>query len=159
MQEFATEIGFKLVTCIPYYAQANGQVETANKVIIGLNKKHVAKKPKNWHKTLDQILWACRTSLKETTNLTPFRLTFRHNDVLPTKIFLQSVRVLWQNDIPSKQYWRLMFDELTNLDEERLAAIDVLIRQKARVAKVYNKRIKMKTYAINDYVWKEMGID
>lgn len=25
--------------------------------------------PKNWHKTLDQILWACRTSSKDKVNL------------------------------------------------------------------------------------------
>ncbi|XP_050895250.1 uncharacterized protein LOC127101859 [Lathyrus oleraceus] len=54
MQEFAKEMSFKLLTSMPYYAQANGQVEAANKVIIGLIKKHVGKKPINWHKTLDQ---------------------------------------------------------------------------------------------------------
>lgn len=47
-----------------------------------------------------------------------------------------------------------MFDELTDLDEERLVAMDVLIRQKARVARVYNRRVKTKTFAVNDYVWK-----
>lgn len=72
MQEFAGEAGFRLVTSTPYYAQTNGQVEAANKVIISLTKKHVSKKPKNWRKTLDQILWACRTSPKEATNSTPF---------------------------------------------------------------------------------------
>lgn len=41
MQEFAKEIGIKLLTSTPYYAQANGQVEAANKVVIGLIKKHV----------------------------------------------------------------------------------------------------------------------
>ncbi|XP_050914866.1 uncharacterized protein LOC127129785 [Lathyrus oleraceus] len=46
MQEFAKEMGFKLLTSTPYYAQANRQVEAANKVIIGLIKKHVGKKPK-----------------------------------------------------------------------------------------------------------------
>jgi hypothetical protein len=46
MQEFATEMGFKLLTSTPYYAQANGQVEAANKVIIGLIKKHVEKNPR-----------------------------------------------------------------------------------------------------------------
>ena len=45
-QEFAKETSFKLFTSTPYYAQANGQVEAANKVIIGLVKKHVGKKPK-----------------------------------------------------------------------------------------------------------------
>ena len=59
MQEFAQEMGFKLLTSTPYYAQANGQVKAANKVIIGLIKKHVGRKPKNWHKTLDQALWTC----------------------------------------------------------------------------------------------------
>lgn len=47
-----------------------------------------------------------------------------------------------------------MFDELTNLGEERLVAMDVLIWKKACVAKVYNRRVKMKTFAVNDYVWK-----
>lgn len=43
MQEFAKEMGFKLLTSTPYYAQANGQVEVANKVVIGLIKKHVGR--------------------------------------------------------------------------------------------------------------------
>lgn len=127
MQEFAAETRFKLVTSTPYYDQENGQVEATNKVIIGLIKKHVAKKPKNWHKTLYQILWACRTSPKEATNSTPFRLKFGHDVALSAEICLQSVRVQWKNDILLERYWRLIFDELSDLDEERLAAIDMLI--------------------------------
>lgn len=72
MQEFAKKMSFKLLTSTPYYARANGQVEAANKVVISLIKKHVGKRPKKWHKTLDQVLWACRTSPKEATNSTPF---------------------------------------------------------------------------------------
>lgn len=101
MQEFIVETCFKLVTSTPYYAQENGQVEASNKVIISLIRKHIAKKPKNWHKTLDQILWTCRTSLTKEMNLTPFRLTFGHDAVLPAEICLQSVRVQRQNDIQS----------------------------------------------------------
>src|SRR3954467_53217 len=85
MQAFAVETGFKFLTPTLYYAQANGQVEAANKVIINLIKKHVRKKPRNWHQTLDQILWACRTSPKEAIKTTPFRLTFGHDAVLPAE--------------------------------------------------------------------------
>lgn len=46
MQEFAQEVGFKLLTSTPYYAQENGQVEAANKVIIGLIKKTYRKEAK-----------------------------------------------------------------------------------------------------------------
>lgn len=59
MVEFFSETGFKLLTLTPYYTQVNGQVEAANKIVIGLIKKHVGQKPRNWHKTLNQVLWAC----------------------------------------------------------------------------------------------------
>ena len=99
-------------------------------------------------------MWACRTSPKEATNNTPFRLTFGHDVVLPVEICLQSIRVQRQNEIPSDQYWSMMFDETINLDEERMCALNTLLRQKARVAKAYNKKVREKTFVVNDYVWK-----
>lgn len=42
-----SEVGFKLLTSTPYYAQENRQVKAPNKVIIGLIKKHVGKNIKN----------------------------------------------------------------------------------------------------------------
>lgn len=88
MHEFSFEMGIKLLMSTPYYTQANGQVEASNKVIIGLIKKHVGKKPKNWHKTLYQLLWACPTSPKEATHTCPFWFTHGHDVVLPFEIYL-----------------------------------------------------------------------
>ena len=102
IQQFASKIGFKLVMSMPYYAQVNVQVEAANKVIIDLIKRHISKKPKNWNKMLDQLLWACRTSPKEATGSTLFRLVFGHNVVFPVKIHLQSVRVQRQHELSSE---------------------------------------------------------
>ncbi|KAK2406377.1 hypothetical protein QL285_042113 [Trifolium repens] len=152
--EFAQQTGFKLLTSTPYYAQANGQVEAANKIIIGLIKKHIAQKPRNWNKTLDQVLWACRNSPKESTNTTPFRLTYGHDAVLPVEIHLQSVRVQRQAEIPRNHYWDMMLDELVDLDEERVKALEMLIRQKERVTKAYNKKVKSKTVSVGNLVWK-----
>lgn len=146
MQEFAKEIGFKLLISTPYYAQANGQVEAINKVVISLIKKHVEKRPKNWHKTLDQVLWACRTSPKEVTNSTPFRLTFGHDAVLPVEIYLKSTRIQRHHEIPSESYWNMMLDELVDLDKERLNAFELLKRQKKRVEESYNKKVKVKMF-------------
>ncbi|XP_050909155.1 uncharacterized protein LOC127122926 [Lathyrus oleraceus] len=123
-------MGFKLLTSTPYYAQENGQLEAASKVVIELIKKHVGKKPRNWYKILDQILWACRTSPKEDANTTPFRLTYGHDEVLPFEIYLQSTRVPRQNEMPSESYWNMMLDKLVDLDEERLKALELLKRKK-----------------------------
>jgi len=65
MVKFDADTGFKLLTTTPYYAQANGQVEAANKNIITIIKKKSKRKPKNWHEFLGEALWACRTSPKE----------------------------------------------------------------------------------------------
>lgn len=40
MQEFASEVGIKLLTSTPYYTKANVQVKATNKITISLIKKH-----------------------------------------------------------------------------------------------------------------------
>jgi hypothetical protein len=57
-------------------------------------------------------------------------------------------------EIPSDHYWNMMLDELVDLDEERLKALEVLTRQKERVAKAYNKKVKSKAFNVGDLVWK-----
>lgn len=78
---------------------------------------------------LDQVLWACRTSLKEAINTTPFRQTYGNDVVLPIKIYLQLIRIERQNDIPSENYWDMALDELVDVDKERLSALERLIRK------------------------------
>ncbi|XP_039686950.1 uncharacterized protein [Medicago truncatula] len=154
MVKFAEDTGFKLLTSTPYYAQANGQVEATNKNTIAIIKRKIKAKPKNWPEILGEALWACRTSPKESINTTPFRLTFGHDTVLPVEILLQSVRIQRQCKIPFNHYWDMVIDELTDLDEERLTALEVLARQKEKVAKAYNKKVKSKFFAQGDLVWK-----
>ena len=156
MVKFAEEMGYKLLTSTPYYAQANGQVEAANKNLITIIKRKASqkKKPKEWHEFLYEALWAVRTSPKESINTTPFRLTFGHDAVLPTEILLQSTRIQRQIEIPTNQYLDMMLDELVDIDEERLMALEVLTKQKERIAKAYNKRVKSKLFLQGGLVWK-----
>jgi len=74
--------------------------------------------------------------------------------VLPAEICLQSPRIQRQNEIPVDHYWNMVLDELVDLDEERLKTLDVLMRQKERTTKFYNKKVKSKTFDVNDLVWK-----
>ena len=143
-----------MLTSTPYYGQANGQLEATNKNIISIIKRKTKEKPKNWHKVHDEALWACQTSPKESTNTTPFRLTVGHDAVLPVEIYLQSTRIQRQYEIPTDHYWNMILVELVNLDEERLMSLDGLTRQKERVAKAYNKKVKLKLFAQGDLVWK-----
>ncbi|XP_008229060.1 PREDICTED: uncharacterized protein K02A2.6-like [Prunus mume] len=75
MLDMAEAFKFKLLQSTPYYAQANGQAESSNKVIINIIRKMLEKNPKQWHEKLLETLWAYRTSKREATGMTPYALT------------------------------------------------------------------------------------
>lgn len=154
VEEYAKTRQIKMLSSTPYYAQANGQVEAMNKILISLIKKHIGRQPRNWHNTLDQVLWAYRNSPRESTGTTPFKLVYGHDPVLPVEINVQSLRIQKQDDLPYEHYVELMFGELDELNDERLVALESLIRQKERIAKFYNSRVKFKKFKVDDLVWK-----
>ena len=45
-EDFATDIGFKLPNSSPYYAQANGQAEASNQILIKIIRKKIKEHPK-----------------------------------------------------------------------------------------------------------------
>jgi transposase InsO family protein len=64
-REFAESMGIKLFNSSPYYAQANGQAEASNKIMIKLIQKKIDQKPRRWHSVLSEALWAYRWPLME----------------------------------------------------------------------------------------------
>jgi transposase InsO family protein len=57
-KEFAASLKIKLLNSSPYYAQANSQAESSNKILIRLIKKKIEESLRRWHKVLSEALWA-----------------------------------------------------------------------------------------------------
>jgi transposase InsO family protein len=55
-EEYANSLGIKLLNSSPYYNQANGQVEVANKGIIKLIKCKIDENPRRWHTVLNEAV-------------------------------------------------------------------------------------------------------
>jgi transposase InsO family protein len=51
-RDFAESMGMKLLNSSPYYAQADGQVEASNRIMIKIIQKKIDQKPKRWHSVL-----------------------------------------------------------------------------------------------------------
>jgi transposase InsO family protein len=64
-REFAESMGIKLLNSSPYYAQANGQAEVSNKIMIKIIQKKIDQKPRRWHSVLNEALWASEWPLME----------------------------------------------------------------------------------------------
>jgi transposase InsO family protein len=71
-KEFTWSLKIKLLNSLPYYMQANGQVESSNKTLILLIKKKIEESPRRWHEVLSDALWAHRTPKHGATQVTPF---------------------------------------------------------------------------------------
>ncbi|CAL9020231.1 unnamed protein product [Prunus brigantina] len=154
MLDMAEAFKFKLLQSTPYYAQANGQAESSNKVIINIIRKMLEKNPKQWHEKLSETLWAYRTSKREATGMTPYALTYGHDAILPMEIAVQSLRIAHQHDLVGEDYSQAMLLELEGLDASRIDTLNKLLAGKQAVSRAYNKRVKNKSFEEGEIVWK-----
>ena len=76
VRAFAESYKIKLLNLSLYYAQANGQAESSNKIFINLIKKKIEESPKRWHEVLSEALWAHRIFRYGATKVTPFELVY-----------------------------------------------------------------------------------
>lgn len=86
--------------------------------------------------------------------VTPYDLTYGQDVVLPMEVQVRSLRVSMQNGLTQDDFSKTTIIKLEDLDEQRLTTLDKLLAQKAIVAKVYNKKVKLKNFQISEMVWK-----
>jgi hypothetical protein len=81
--EFTESLKIKLLNSSPYYAQANGQAEASNKVLIKIIKKRINDNPRKWHEKLSEALRAHRTLRHGAMKVTSFELVYGQEVVMP----------------------------------------------------------------------------
>lgn len=74
--------------------------------------------------------------------------------VLPIEVNLGALRLARQNDLSTVDYHNLMMDRIDEVADERLKALKEIEKDKVKVAKAYNKKVKGKSFQIGDLVWK-----
>jgi hypothetical protein len=154
VRDFAESLKIKLLSSSPYYAQANGQVKSSNKTLIKLIKKKIEENPKRWHEVLLEALWAHRIPKHSATKITPFELVYGEEAVLPVEVNLDALRIARQNELSTIDYHDLMLDRHDEVSDARVKALGKIERDKLRVAKAYNRRVKEKSFQVGDLVWK-----
>ncbi|CAL2237907.1 unnamed protein product [Prunus armeniaca] len=150
----ASRLKIKLLQSTPYYTQANGHVESRNKVILNIIRKMLEENPRQWHENLLETLWAYRTSKREATCMTPCAQTYGHDAILPMEITVQSIRISQQHNQIGEDYSQAMLLELEGLDTSRIDALNKLLAGKEAVARAYNERVKNKSFEEGEIFWR-----
>eukprot|EP00253_Pinus_taeda_P002517 PITA_02517 len=76
----------------PYHPQANGLVESSNKIIETILMKTVASHRCDWVSRLLEALWAYRTTWRITTGYSPYQLVFGKQPIFPIEFEIQTLR-------------------------------------------------------------------
>jgi hypothetical protein len=91
VHKFSESLKIKLLSSLPYYAQANGQAESSNKTLIKQIKKKIEENPKRWHEVSSEVLWAHRISKHRATMVTHFELVYGQEVVLSVEVNLDAL--------------------------------------------------------------------
>ena len=123
-ENFVNNTRFKLLNSSPYYTQANGQAEAYNQTLIKLIKKKIIDRPRKWHLTLNESLWAYQMACYGSTKCSPYKLVYGHTAILPWEIRTRSRCIEFQKSLTADDYKVLMMDDLEDLNCHRLRALE-----------------------------------
>jgi hypothetical protein len=143
-----------LLNSCPYYFQVNGQVDSSNKTLIKLIKKKMEENPRRWHEVLSEALWAYRIFRHGDTKVTPFELMYGQEVVLPVEVNLGAYWLAKQNNLDAIVFHNLMMDNIGEVTDKRMRALKEIEKDKARVARPYNKKVRPKSFHVSEFVWK-----
>jgi len=80
------ELGIKQIFASVEHPQTNGQVQSANRVLLRGLKRKLEKAKGIWSEEVPRILWAYHTTPQSTTKETPFSLVYGINAMIPVEI-------------------------------------------------------------------------
>ena len=79
---------------------------------------------------------------------------FGEEVVLPVEVNLDAYRLAKQNDLSAVDYYNSMMDNIDEGIDERMKDLKEIEKDKLRVARAYNKKVKDKSFQVGDLVWK-----
>ncbi|GKA12898.1 reverse transcriptase domain-containing protein [Tanacetum coccineum] len=133
------------------HPQANGLVERANRSLMEGIKTRLGREKAGWVDELPNVLWAHRTSIKQSNGETPFSLTYGSEAVIPAEIGMPSYRTLMIREEFNEEEQRLNLDLL---QERREAAAVREARYKSKMEQYYNKRVRPAGFRPGEFVYR-----
>nr|GFB82072.1 reverse transcriptase domain-containing protein [Tanacetum cinerariifolium] len=133
------------------HPQANGLVERANKSLMEGIKARLRREREGWVDELPNVLWAHRTSLKQSNSETPFSLTYESEVVIPAEIGMPTHRTIMIREDENEDELHLNMDLL---QERREAAAIREATYKTKMEQYYNQKVRPMSFKPDEYVFR-----
>ncbi|GJS03654.1 reverse transcriptase domain-containing protein [Tanacetum coccineum] len=131
------------------HPQANRLVERANRSLMEGIKTRLGREKARWVDELPKVLWAHRTSNKQSNEETPFSLTYGSETVIPAEIGIPTYRTLMIMEGYNEEEMRLNLDLL---QEKREATAVREAKYKTKIEQYYNKKVRPAGFRQEEFV-------
>ena len=101
-------------------------------------------------------LWGYKTSIRSSTEATPYSLVYEMKVVLPIEMGVCSLRTVLESEIPEANWLQSKYDQLCMLDEKRLKALYHIQGYQRRLRKDFDKKVRTRDLKLGDLMLKEI---
>ena len=149
MEELCILLGIEKTHATSMRPQANGLIERFNRTLISMLKPYCSSNQNTWDKYLQQVMMAYRSSPQSSTKITPNKMVFGREVVLPIQAVIGR---------PVGDHGRTDPESFVHKLQDKLNECHEVARKNLRSAAVYQKRhydsnAKKKTFRAAQLVW------
>ena len=150
--KLCAEVGVKQVFASVEHLQTNGQVESANRVLLRGLKRRLEKAKGAWAEEVPRIMWAYHTTPQSSTMEKPFSLVYGSDAMIPVEIHESSPRYQSFVAEESNEERRVNLDLLDEAREEARIKAEAV---KRRVEHQYSSKVKPRQFQVVDLVMRK----
>nr|GEX62012.1 reverse transcriptase domain-containing protein [Tanacetum cinerariifolium] len=133
------------------HPQANELVERANRSLMEGIKTRLGREKARWVDELQNVLWAHRTSIKQSNGENPLSLTYGSKAVIPAEIGIPTYQTLMIREGYNKEEMRLNLDLL---QERREADAIREANYKTKFEQYYNKKVRPTGFRPGEFMFR-----
>jgi len=152
MSKLCAEVGIKQVFASVEHPQTNGQVESANRILLRGLKRRLEKAKGAWAEEVPRIVWAYHTTPQSSTMETPFSLVYGSDAMIPVEIHKSSPHFQSFVAEESNEERRVNLDLLDEAREEariKAEAVKIIVEYQ------YSSTVKSRQFQVADLVMRK----
>ena len=149
IKEICQLLGIRKTRTTPYHPQSDGLVERFNRTLLSMLSIVVEEDELSWDLHLPTLLLAYRTSVHETTGITPFELMFDCEPRVPEDVMFPSP-ISSVSDSSPKRYADALKDIVTSLRKSAIISKQKWQRQKS--LNFYDREVRGHPDQVGDLV-------